>query len=193
MTNQLADYLGDLPPARQDEALLIAAMMLGGAKAGVGDLLDALDIAGLAIVRKNPDGAKTPRDLFSEATETRPCACGTYWARLLYSPSRAPGDPGMGWWHRDEFPGIGVVRKCPAGNRPPKDEVAASVAARCSTPASRLVTRSPRVVGRRPDKGDKLSQLRDTCFRGKHLDSEARRPYVTPKGAGSPAPGREPT
>lgn len=35
-----------------------------------------------------------------------------------------------------------------------------------------------------------MSQFRDTCLRGKYLDSEAKGPYVYPQGAGSPAPER---
>ena len=38
-----------------------------------------------------------------------------------------------------------------------------------------------------------LPRIRDTCFRDKHLDSEARRPYVIPKGQAAPHLGGEPT
>ena len=45
--------------------------------------------------------------------------------------------------------------------------------------AELLSIRSVGVVARQGGKVTNLSRERDTCFRDKHLDSEASRPYVT--------------
>jgi hypothetical protein len=114
-TNPLTRFL-DATPHKWQLALLMAdAMQLGGAKVRAGDLFNALDTLDLALTRKHPDTATTPRERYEEATESLPCDCGGIWARLTNDDSNPTG-----WWHIESDHDRYTTRKCPAGTAGPR-------------------------------------------------------------------------
>ena len=115
----LDDLIASLPEVEQESmedclplaALLAGVMHLDGARAGGGDISQALALLGLRLVSVDDDSSGLAAfTRFKAVTEAAHCGCGSTWARL-----RDFHDSGAGWWHQDR--GGSFTRKCPDGER----------------------------------------------------------------------------